>query len=141
MIDKLISYETAVLAKEKEFSEECYEHYTIMNDKSIILQDNEAGYQERPNIFVAAISLNQFLHSYTRDNEFLAPTQSLLQRWLREKHNIYCGVAPVIYAGDNKASYYQATLNTNTIMYKERFNNYESALEHSLQEGLKLIKT
>lgn len=65
-------------------------------------------------------------------------TQSLLQRWLREKHNIHIGTvcnnlqdllfsSEIIYIGD--------CLVTNT------HKTYEKALEEGLYEALKLIKT
>ena len=60
----------------------------------------------------------------------LAPTQSLLQKWLRETHNIFISI---------NVNYCYKIYN-NDELYEESFyyNNYEEALEQGLQEALKL---
>lgn len=64
-----------------------------------------------------------------------APTQSLLQKWLREVHQILLTVEYSL--SENDWFYY---------LYKQEFNKYihfktyEEALEAGLQQGLTLIK-
>lgn len=69
-----------------------------------------------------------------------APTQSLLQKWLREVHNIIVYVTPFKDIGDDLNDPIRfkvfTTKTTNSIEYK----TYEEALEIGLQEALKLIK-
>lgn len=80
-------------------------------------------------------------------------TQSLLQKWLREKHNLYVYIVPVI--NDKKGSnseFYLATsvfkffeIKENKVQWNNKdilgkFQKYEEALEQGLQEALKLLK-
>ena len=66
-----------------------------------------------------------------------APTQSLLQKWLREEHLWYCN------AELNEKGDYIAVLTfipkNQRVTWSEDFNSFEEALEFSLQEALKLI--
>lgn len=69
-----------------------------------------------------------------------APTQSLLQKWLREKHNIHIGV----YYNKNSCVWDVECWHVDDVepfYYGNiEFNTYEEALENGLQEALKLIK-
>ena len=86
-------------------------------------------------------------------NELPAPTQSLLQRWLREKHNIHIEIYSittkingyyVVLRGigfelnldkDEQGNFYPII---EGLGYRV-FNTYEQALEAGLQKGLELI--
>lgn len=115
--ESLISFETAQLAKEKEVDLKDTKKYwcnyytgqPINKWKLLPFED---------------LSLN-FM-------EFPAYTQSLLQKWLREVHNIDVRVA-------NKYRYYHLVKDQ---QYFDRttYDTYEQALEAGLLEGLKLIK-
>lgn len=61
-----------------------------------------------------------------------ATTQSLLQKWLREEHNINI-IPPLYYSGKG---YLCSVVSTPKIKF---YKTYESALENKLQEALKLI--
>jgi len=69
--------------------------------------------------------------SYT---DYPAPTQSLLQKWLREVHNIH-----VVIVGSPT---YSPCVMLNGTNYWRQDDEllYEEALEKGLQEALKLIK-
>ena len=116
MEDKLVSLETAKLAKKKEFNEICQYYYEIL-DKPITLQkmscSNAEGYKQPT-----------------------APTQSLLQKWLREKHNIHL----IAYKNINIDGYDWCYITTDGITNINSYKTYEEALEAGLQEALKLIK-
>ena len=116
MEDKLVSLETAKLAKKKEFNEICQYYYEIL-DKPISLQkmscSNAEGYKQPT-----------------------APTQSLLQKWLREKHNIHL----IAYKNINIDGYDWCYITTDGITNINSYKTYEEALEAGLQEALKLIK-
>lgn len=87
-------------------------------------------------------------YSHTAGNEFHsfrgipAPTQTCLQRWLREKYDIHITIEPF---GDPKTLYYEWTVISNLYEeeYEDRrnFPSYEEALESALQEGLNLVKS
>lgn len=73
-----------------------------------------------------------------------APTQSLLQKWLREIHNIYVE-SHYFHGYDEDRFYYEIKIksNENYLGNQDSDDNiytYEQALELGLQEGLNLIK-
>ena len=119
MREELITLETAKLAKEKGF-DWCV-LFGYKPDGSRVDYDIEGGYY----------NYNQL------DQENLsAPTQALLQRWLREVHNIDVYCIPWIY--ENKRVY---DFFVNYEGESRAYSSYEKALEVGLQEALKLIKT
>lgn len=80
------------------------------------------------------------MHRVKNINELAyAPTQSLLQKWLREIHKLHL---TVYYHKSNK--YYvsihnDCDINMHTNLFGEMFNTYEEALEEGLLKALKLI--
>ena len=122
MQEELITFETARLAKEKGFNSIKCVSYTLEGDIC-----------DKP------------CYNLEGDGKYLisAPSQSLLQRWLREKHNIL--VEPS-WEGTHEiySINYRIIILGNTI-YKDfrgcfDGQSYEQALEVGLQEALKLIK-
>ena len=133
MEEQLISFEIAKLAKKKGFDTKVLNHY-----KGIELINNG-----RPYNFNSVEE--QVLWSIELTS---APTQSILQRWLREVHGIDITVIPewqkekrVYYVGfsyinsSNKLDIFFSKDNDVKVQYK----TYEEALEIGLQESLKLI--
>ena len=129
MEEILITFDTAKLAKEKGFKK-IFCHY---------------GYKKSGKVTV--------MPSY-----YDAPTQSLLQKWLREVHNCFIDILPH-RDGDSKnkqwknkedvfwtveVDYYGKNFEiklTNNADFTQHFNkSYEEALEIALFEALKLIK-
>ena len=121
MKEQLISFETAKLAKEKGFTY-AYEFY----DKEGNIEDfgMVGGWTD------------------CCDENYAAPTQSLLAKWLREEHNLHITInvglphnrfimyySNVIKFGKHHKSKYRS------VFYK----TYEEAYEIGLQEALKLI--
>ena len=130
MEEQLISFETAKLAKEKGFDEECYFTYDKISKEYCIF---ESEYSETNS------EINKYIYS--------APTQSLLQKWLREKHKIWVSVSVEIFT--LKHSYdvfkheeddYGPILITYKTSSDEWDLTYEEALEYGLQQALKLIQ-
>jgi len=122
MKDELITFVTAKLAKEKGFDVPAFTVYanngTFSTDETAYNFNSRTGYS--------------------------APTQSLLQRWLREKHNIefisMCGGGE---AGIEK--WYKFTIPSCYTPNKKNgasltSTTYEQALEKGLVEALKLIR-
>lgn len=126
MKDQIISFETAVLAKEKGFNIECEKYYNTTTKEC---WTNNWLDGEFPHVDAA-----------------YAPTQSLLQKWLRGKHDIFVRVDTI-----NINKYYHFINITNyngnkdgLIKYcsKENnygFNKYENALEEGLKIALRLL--
>jgi hypothetical protein len=114
MTDQLISFETAVLAKEKGFDIECSNQF---HDKGI-------------------------MQLATPENTFERPTQSLLQKWLREKYNIHLQIySPNMFTKEEWVCHFMYIAR----LTKPRYtgiggNSYEEVLEKGLVEALKIIK-
>ena len=131
MTDKLISFKLAKLAKEKGFSVDNNEDFSFFN---------ETRFPKFPRKF-----------EYLRvgyNNDILAPTQTLLQRFLREEHNIIVQISAEAYKdGINwlfQVLIYDGThwANNSSGLYGDNgeYNTHEEALEAGLIKGLTLIK-
>ena len=124
--EQYVSFETAKLAKEKGFNEPCRHYYLNgakeVNNETIMIYDLPYPYNS------------------TDKNYFAAPTQSLLARWLREKHKLFIEVTidsiRLIREGDSKIVNLKNADYTNN---KEEFRSYEEAMEAGLQDALKLL--
>ena len=131
MKDELISLETAKLTKEKGFDVYTRDYY---NHKG------ELG------------PISSFARS--TDSRIAAPTQSLLQRWLREEHYIQVSANTKLFSfkGESKASWhYHVNAGTLAHVNKVDYGNYhvsdgksydthEQALEQGLLAVLQTIK-
>jgi len=122
MIDQLISFETAKLAKEKGFDIiPRFGHEASLYDK----KSNHVYY-----------SNYGFMYSGLNEGYISAPTQSLLQKWLREIYGIHIQIVKHGNMWDYIIEEDKTPINHNDYMSI----SYEKALELSLQEALKLIK-
>ena len=139
MQEELIIFQTAKLAKEKGI--DCVDD---------TLDYIKAFYSEKEDDFDEIEISRKDIVVYCY---YSRPTQSLLQRWLREKHDIFISV--VINANDdvniimksyNNTEYiYDESLGIKHVDYHTfdgilKFSSYEQALEQGLLEALKLIK-
>jgi len=118
MKEELISYQTIKLLKEKEFDCKKYLSLDSDNPKNLTSNYNPAKYQPW----------------------YYKITQSLLQRWLREVHNI--DVFPVAcFIGEPKYKYSYYILKANDDLDTDgcETETYEEALEQGLQEALTFI--
>lgn len=135
MTDQLISFEIAKLAKEKGFTEKVRFYYYDNKIKPFImdsLEHNTIPWGEQ---------------NYNAENPiyFSAPTQSLLQKWLREVHNIH--VSPYLTWNLKTWGYRLHFLNSidiyeeskKRIFHIAEWKSCEEALEEGLKEALKLI--
>ena len=114
--NELVTYEVAQLAKEKGFNEGCLHYY----QNGIVDTD---GYYNHYNMCVKNICS--------------APTQSLLQRWLREEKKVHIEIYPVFPSPDQVkyGRWVVADAITKSIPI-EYFDTYEQALEDALAYGL-----
>lgn len=133
MKEQLISFETAKLAKNKGFNipvANCYN------------ENGEIGDLEYHNFLLNFNSSSQIAGSNT--NLYSAPTQSLLQKWLREVYK------EDIFVIQSEHKYYPINngvgldMETFTLLLTQydwvRFNAYEEALEHGLLVCLQRLK-
>lgn len=121
MEESRITFETAVIAKEKGFPQQIFPCFS---------DDGEIH------------SVSYFTHTYPESNSYFQSTQSLLQKWIREKLN----VSVIVY---NVGDFYDWDANgrkgfdiefDDYITEEHYFKTYEEALEKGLLETLKLIK-
>lgn len=135
----LVSYETALLAKEKGFDEFCNDVYTDY------LQDTEYS---KKGIYLSTDSTLKGRNSYLEKNEyyelFTAPQQYVLQKWLRVKYNYNINVKHITH---NQKYGFSVTGNydekTGGIIIPYNFKGYDSygeCLENALQQCLNIIK-
>lgn len=139
MQEQLISFETAKLAKEKGFNEDVLSYYNC---------NSKGEYYDGP--FNTVFNIEQAPDNWNGRSYLTAvsaPTQSLLQRWLREKHQYHIQLHYDLSRGWEWRIFILNHVITGTILNKCIFNadliytTYEEALEQGLLEALKLIKT
>ena len=114
--EEMISLETAILAKEKGFVYNTSPNY----------------YSTRVHDMAMAVNLED-------DKHFPAPPQSMLQKWLREVHNIYIE----IHLTDDitaEFGYRIIEINKCTTYCDTSYTTYELCLEKALFTALTFIK-
>ena len=97
MKEQLVTFETAKLAKEKNFDIGVNQSYVIY--KKSYNYDDDSSHRESYKVNDIEINSHYHVNNYKGidlSNElyeaYSAPTQSLLQKWLREVHNIFVEV-------------------------------------------------
>jgi len=86
----------------------------------------------------ATVNLNSLKNKDQRKDFVGICSQSVLQRWLREAHNL---TIPILRQPDHWG-YFVSRIEPykNLVDSSAHFNNYEECLEDALQTALKLIK-
>ena len=135
MEEQLISFDTAKLAKEKGFNIPTISYYSPKGRS----EESEGYMTER----LESSNWNDGQGSYpthAKDVECSAPTQSLLQKWIREVHNISIKIDDFYTNGKLRFDFSVSELGSQDDNPKGIFEIYEEALEMALFEALKLIK-
>lgn len=132
--EQYVSFDTAKLLKEAGFDAPCrgiyrayrmgnsvFREYDRKNTKDDLCWNTEDGFQY----------------------EYLAPTQALAARWLREAHGIH--VFSFFQYHTQRWVYYVANLSApcaeiGMIFSENDYDNYENAMEDGLREAIKQIK-
>lgn len=117
MQEQLITFETAKLAKEKGFKQ-CY--YPCYAD------DEE-------------IHTVSYFQQFFEKERYYAPTQSLLQKWLREEHNFDIQIFCFNYLDNGKFYVFNIFQARELDDISVEYNTYEDALEDALFTALKII--
>ena len=157
MKEQLISLETAKLAKEKGF-ETSYHSYYFEDGEfrehkiktsngyygDIVIYEQEEFYGNWNDAFLTAKNGNRCFGCNKSQGYFetyTAPSQSLLQKWLREKHHLIIIVA-YQYEHDSTPYSYWIYKENNSLpinQWVNDLNTYEEALEAGLQKALSCI--
>jgi len=119
MKEEIITFKTAVLAEEKGF----------IHMKANCYGDNMC-YQLPQGELINALKGN------TVSGYILAPTQSLLQKWLREYHDLSIKIDDFITDSKIRYDYSISVLGSQTDNPTGLFESYEEALEEGLQKML-----
>lgn len=123
MNDEIVTYEVAKLAKDKGFPQH------IGDDAYIVENEYDDKYE------VGCHYPIQFTPDYLPT--ITAPTQSLLQRWLREEKGIHIGIGT---DGGNDWCYITVVITTGHTEYNTNiFPTYELALEDALKYALEKL--
>ena len=126
MEEQYITFETAKIAKEKKFIYPTLANYECEEDGTV----KELNWKFK--------TLGDFLDNLHTP----VCTQNLLQKWLREVHNIHI-VITLEFSESLKELWYYGLLsikgNEINELGDECYTTYELALEAALQEALKLI--
>lgn len=144
MEEQFVNFDTAKLAKEKGFNEYCRKTFDTEGKSS-----NLSGYMR-----MKKWNINDKVHLYDTDSEEFEnpdiectqPTQSFLQKWLREEKKIR------VYVGNSASGEFKYEINIVNPIQEDRigkpwerkynytsYKTYEEALEKGLIESLKLI--
>ncbi len=141
MKEDLITFETAKLAKQKEFDVEVEFYYTYEQVRDSFSIKRDFNYSE-------VISKNhnnkKESHEVWTDgvriyNSYSSPTQSLLQKWLRETKDIHAEVLSHKYKTKELRAVprsYQSIVDGD---YFESFDSHYEAVENSLTRSLKKL--
>src|ERR1051326_7587644 len=103
MTEELVTFETAVLSKDKGFDEEC-RHFFLKPPDVEAIDDEEMGKWRHGNqlldIFEEVKQRGQCRNSNMNSEFFARPTQDLLHRWLREHLNAIVWVRKIPYMSE-----------------------------------------
>lgn len=138
---KLVSLKTAKLAKEKRFGEWTGDIKTNWNTDAKYFHNKPSGYgliDYTEDIPYYISGYDNLITKYLEQSVFTyAPEQALLQKWLREKHDIYL----LIDININREYHWKYIDKTSGFTYsKGSFETYEKALESGLLAALKIIQ-
>lgn len=135
MTENIISFKVAKLAKEKGF-------------KAISRYGHEASLYDKDGTHVYYTNYG-FMGSGLNDEYISAPTQSVLQKWLRDVHDIHvnpwCNASGWAWELERTNGTHISLMGIDDNVFEIEpesgmFKTYEEALEAGLQEALKLIK-
>ena len=129
MEEQLINFETAKLAKKKGFNEPCLRG---LKDNSLLF----VNYNDEEGVLSDKHWLTNYEDGKTMKNYHTIPTQSLLQKWLREEYNIEVEVYKTIedLTGNNYGC--NGILWYSNKSTSDLFNIYNKSYEKVLEEGL-----
>ena len=132
MKDQLIDFKTAVLAKDKGFNSSFYGR---------TINQNRWYFKEGVQCYWEWDSELESEEDFEEDTKDLIPhpTQSLLQKWLREEYNLTVFIVPSPSPSGMMFTY-QTYGKLNPFEESNWFETYEQALEKGLQEALKIIE-
>jgi hypothetical protein len=110
--EEICTYEVAKLAKEKGFDWKCLNYYN--RDEKLM---------------VVKLLMIEYTNSQCDEGYITAPTQSLLQRWLREEKGIDIAIVPLYTGGYSNIIYNIHCRDNRVVNTNAGYATYELALE------------
>lgn len=112
---KIVEFFAAKMLKNHGFQEECNYAYKTNNT---LISDKKKNHNKET-------------------NKFSAPTQALVCKWLREKHNIFLSIT---FEMDTWELYINNGINKTSFSPEETtYSSYEEAERIGIQQGIKLL--
>jgi len=134
MKEQLINFKTAKLAKEKGFDNTQYGDWL---GQFFWYSKDEVSF------YYSSLEENEDVEWMDKSKDFIPrPSQSLLQKWLREKYNIHIQITKHFTCYAFQILRYNKFEDNNEIIVDELladYETYEETLEIGLYEALKLI--
>lgn len=134
MQEQIVTFETAKLAKEKGFDELCREYYNENKELNsfIYYAGDGSGYDKN-----STITDNDY---YNLKAIYSAPTQDLLQKWLREVHKINIEIFLTDNTPYDKFHFRIMEIGRSFYLSYEDFSGtYEEAREEALLQALNYV--
>lgn len=131
MKEQIVSYEIAMVIKNKGFNVRTEYSYFDYHDVEFDFDDMGHIYEVGVDYKFGELELSNVYYQDI-ESQYYAPTQSLLQKWLREVHNIHVYVS---YEFDSYRSY---VVVNNVVEYSSSVGalSYEQVLEVALTEAV-----
>lgn len=128
MKENIIDIETAILAESVEYNIPCWDFIDIADEESSVMDYIGDNFEEK-------LEHAKDLVKYWR------PTQSLLQKWLRDTYNIHLTIGSI---GSTKFTLMIDEITLDGTLGKNikwsTYKTYEETLEKGLFNALKLVK-
>ena len=137
MIEEIyVSFDTAKMLKEAGFNVPCRGIYRVYRMGNYVFREYDRKYT-KDDLCRNAVDGFQY--------EYLAPTQALAARWLREAHHINVYACFDYEKFDERKWFFtreHTMVNDDSAVYCSitNYNSYEEALEAGLKHGLELVK-
>lgn len=134
-MDELISFKTAKLARDKGFDYPT-QYYTWSDIKK---PENMAHSGDYGSLHTQNKYEEHYDNGKVKYYTISLPSQSLLQKWLRQEHKIEIWLSK---GGKSGNKYHAKDITKDGVLIIENckmFNTYQKALEQGLYEALKLI--
>ncbi len=131
MREEIVSYEVAKLAKEVGFDAYCQFYYIDLEDGHRlegVLQEFKSPYT------------NGILREKQNLSGFIAPEQSLLQKWIRDVHNLHIYIDTTAVFDSMQPSKYKCLIKVPFQPFKWTTGHYYlgETYEEALEKGLKV---
>lgn len=137
----LVTYKTAILAKQLGFNEECLHWYELFIE-DLKKSDPELKGPAVQDEDIYSVDSNYTIKYENNSNSNICavPTQEELSAWLRKEHNLY--VLPVfnLFNGGLTVELYKKTKHPVFLEELKSYLEYEEAMEDGLYGALKYLE-